>query len=72
MEKLLLHEVQPKEVSQAGLVYSAAIYTVVCKEETTRKMDEFLIRSSILDHPIWTKNAIVICMPMNDKHRKAV
>ena len=37
MEKLLLHELQPKEISEAGLVYSAAINTMVCEEETTRK-----------------------------------
>lgn len=45
MEKLLLHELQPKEISETELVYSAAINPVVCEEETTRKMDEIPVRS---------------------------
>lgn len=43
MEKLLLHELQPKEISQVGLVYSAAINPVVREEETTRDLDELTI-----------------------------
>ncbi|MNW16101.1 hypothetical protein D3C71_2148400 [compost metagenome] len=41
MEKLLLHEPQPKEISEVGLVHSAEINPVVCEEETTDRMDEF-------------------------------
>ncbi|SDK47164.1 hypothetical protein SAMN05216192_16431, partial [Paenibacillus typhae] len=43
MEKLLLHELQPKEISETGLVYSATLNPVVRKEETTREMDKFTI-----------------------------
>lgn len=35
LEKLLLQELKPKEISQVGLVYFAAINTVVCQEKTT-------------------------------------
>jgi hypothetical protein len=45
MEKLLLHELQPEEISEVGLVYSAEIDTLVRKEKITKKMDGFISRS---------------------------
>ncbi|WP_325073170.1 group II intron maturase-specific domain-containing protein [Paenibacillus elgii] len=42
------------------------------KKRQRKKMDEFISRSKVHDETPWIKDAFVICMPMNDEHRKAV
>ena len=72
MEKLLLHELQPEKISEAGLVYIATVNPMVREEQATQKMDGFNSRGQIYRCLIWIKNDVVICMPMDEKHRKAV
>ena len=72
VEELLLHGLQPNKAGKVGLVHSAEAYKMVRQEEAAYKVDELASRSEVPGQPMWTKNALVICMHMKDEHRKAV
>ncbi|GGD60397.1 hypothetical protein GCM10010911_17860 [Paenibacillus nasutitermitis] len=72
VEELLLHGLQPIKAGKVGRVHFAEAYEMVCQEEATRKVDGFVSRSEAHGQTLWTQDALVICMHMNDEHRKAV
>ncbi len=72
LAELLLHGLQPIENGKAELVHLTETRKVVCEEATTLRLDQLDPGGQILVYTVWTQIAIVICMRMNDEHRKAV
>jgi hypothetical protein len=52
--------------------YSTAVHKMVCEETATSEMDGIFSRSKAIGKTAWIEEALVICMPMKDEHRKAV